>query len=156
MKARILIVDDHEIVREGICTLLERSRPEWEICGQSTNATDAVDAVEALKPDVVILDITMPGMSGFEAASLMRRLNPNSRILIFTMHSSERLENEVRDAGAQGYVLKSQAARDLVVAIDALLSGGTFFGSSESESSKKREDEKLGPQFSFRIAFANA
>jgi two-component system invasion response regulator UvrY len=128
MSARILIVDDHEIVREGIRTLISRSRPEWIICGEASDGEHAIEAVKTLKPDAVILDITMPGMSGLRAASQIAKLGLACRVLIFTMHESERLAAEVRKAGAQGHVLKSQAARDLIRAIEELLSGGTFFG----------------------------
>jgi DNA-binding NarL/FixJ family response regulator len=127
MSARILLVDDHEIVREGIRTLIARSRPEWEICGEARDGEEALEAVRALKPDVVILDITMPKMSGLEAAPRIAKLGLGCRVLIFTMHDSERLSSEVRQAKAQGLVLKSQASRDLIRAVDHLLSGGTFF-----------------------------
>jgi DNA-binding NarL/FixJ family response regulator len=127
MSAKVLIVDDHEIVREGIRRFLSTSRPDWDICGEATNGKQAIDAVQRLKPDVVILDITMPGMSGLEAATHIVKLNLGCRILIFTMHDSDRLTTEVQDAGAHGYVQKSQAARDLVIAIERLLKGGTFF-----------------------------
>jgi DNA-binding NarL/FixJ family response regulator len=126
MNPRILIVDDHEIVREGIRTLLGRSRPDWDICGEASNAMEALEAVKAQEPDIVILDITMPGMSGLEAAARINKLGVRSKILIFTMHESERLATEIRDVGARGYVLKSQAARDLVQAIERILAGGTF------------------------------
>ena len=132
MPARILIADDHEIVREGIRMLISRSRPEWEICGEAANGKDAMEAIQRLKPDVVVLDITMPGMSGLEVSSQVTKLDLASRVLIFTMHESEMLPGEVRRTGAQGYVLKSQAARDLIRAIDALLAGGTFFGTALS------------------------
>ena len=127
MSARILLVDDHEIVREVIRTLIARSRPEWEICGEARDGEEALEAVRALKPDVVILDITMPKMSGLEAAPRIAKLGLGCRVLIFTMHDSERLSSEVRQAKAQGLVLKSQASRDLIRAVDHLLSGGTFF-----------------------------
>jgi DNA-binding NarL/FixJ family response regulator len=127
MSARILLVDDHEIVREGIRTLIARSRPQWEICGEARDGEEALEAVRALKPDVVILDITMPKMSGLEAAPRIANLGLGCRVLIFTMHDSERLSSEVRQAKAQGLVLKSQAARDLIRAVDRLLNGGTFF-----------------------------
>jgi DNA-binding NarL/FixJ family response regulator len=130
MKARILIVDDHEVVREGIRTLLNRARPDWEMCGEAGKAEEALKAVGALNPDLVVLDITMPGTSGLEVARKIRKLKPPCRILIFTMHESNQLAAEVRETGAQGYVLKSQGARDLVVAIEALLGGGTFFGAT--------------------------
>lgn len=127
MPARILLVDDHEIVREGIRTLIARSRPEWEICGEARDGEEALEAVRNLKPDIVILDVTMPKMSGLEAAPRIAKLGLGCRVLMFTMHDSERLCSEVRQAEAQGLVLKSQAARDLIRAVDRLLSGGTFF-----------------------------
>jgi DNA-binding NarL/FixJ family response regulator len=131
MATRILLVDDHEIVREGIRTLITRSRPEWEICGEARDGEEALVAVRALRPDVVILDITMPKMSGLEAAPRIAKLGLGCRVLMFTMHDSERLSTEVRQAEAQGLVLKSQAARDLVRAVDRLLDGGTFFSQQQ-------------------------
>jgi DNA-binding NarL/FixJ family response regulator len=127
MKAKILVVDDHEIVREGIRRLLTRSRPEWEICGEAASGEQAVGAVEQMRPDVVILDISMPGMGGLEAASRIAKMGLGCRTLIFTMHESNRLDAEIRDIGAHGYVQKSQAARDLVLAIEHVLQGETFF-----------------------------
>jgi DNA-binding NarL/FixJ family response regulator len=137
MPARILIADDHEIVREGIRNLITKSHRDWEICGEATDGEQAVKAIAALKPDVVVLDITMPKMSGLEAAAQIARLGLHSRVLMFTMHESERLNVEVRQARAQGFVLKSQAARDLIRAVDCLLGGGTFFG-SECEPKAER------------------
>jgi DNA-binding NarL/FixJ family response regulator len=127
MNAKILIVDDHEIVREGIRTLLARARPQWEICGEATNGQLAIEAVKNLHPDIVILDVTMPVMSGLEAAPRIVALGSGARVLIFTMHQSDTFVSEVRNTGAQGYVVKSQASRDLILAIDSLLAGGTFF-----------------------------
>ena len=136
MPARILIVDDHEIVREGIRTLITRSRPEWEICGEANNGELAIEAVRTLKPDVAILDITMPKMSGLKAAAEIAKLGLACRILVFTMHDSKRLPIEVRQSGAQGFVLKSQAARDLVRAVDRLLAGETFFDMGSGDYSE--------------------
>lgn len=127
MPAKILIVDDHEVVRQGIRTIL-KSRTEWEVCGESTNGKEAVAAATALKPDVVILDITMPVMNGLQAALQIAELRLGCRVLIFTMHESKAIANDVREVGAQGYVLKSNAARDLILAIDSALAGDTFFG----------------------------
>jgi DNA-binding NarL/FixJ family response regulator len=130
MPARILIVDDHEVVREGIRTLITRARPQWEVCGEAASAIEAISACRALKPDVTVLDITMPGTSGLEAASAIA--DSGSRVLMFTMHESEHLATDVAEAGAHGYVLKSQAAKDLIRAIERLLGGGTFFGSDSN------------------------
>jgi DNA-binding NarL/FixJ family response regulator len=129
MAVRILIVDDHEIVREGVRSLIGKSRPEWRISGEATNGREAVEAVKILRPDVVVLDLTMPVMNGLEATTQIIGLGFGTRVLIFTMHESTRLSTEVREAGAKGCVLKSQAARDLTRAIDHLLEGGTFFES---------------------------
>ena len=139
MATKILIVDDHEIVREGIRTLITRARPNWEIIGEASSGAQAIDMCETLKPDAIVLDITMPGMSGLEAASKMAASRLKCRILMFTMHEGERLSGEVRQAGAHGFVLKSQAASDLIRAIDCLLAGGTFFG-SEPAAEKDASD----------------
>jgi DNA-binding NarL/FixJ family response regulator len=136
MPARILVVDDHEIVREGIRTLIARSRRGWQICGEARDGHEAIEAAKTLKPDVIVLDITMPTLSGLEAASQIAGMGLGCRILMFTMHESERLAVEVRQADAQGFVLKSQAARDLIRAIDCLLAGGTFFGSESGPTSE--------------------
>jgi len=127
MSAKILIVDDHVVVRQGLRSLLN-ARPDWEICGEAAAGEEAIHAVTNLKPDVVILDVTMPGMSGLEAASRIVALGTATRILIFTMHESLRMAVDVREAGAHGFVQKSQAARDLILAVERVLAGGTFFG----------------------------
>jgi len=128
MGPKILIVDDHEFIREGLRNLLSQTRPGWTVCGQASNGQEAVAAVKKLHPDAVILDLTMPVMNGLEAAVRIAKLDSHCRILIFSMHDSERLIVAVRDAGAQGFVLKSQAGKNLVAAIETLLGGGTFFG----------------------------
>jgi DNA-binding NarL/FixJ family response regulator len=152
MTARILIVDDHEVLREGLKSLLAKSRPEWEICGEASTGEQAIEFVQKQKPDVVILDITMPGMSGLEASSQMRKLGLDSPILIFTTHYSEHLGIEVRKAGAQGYVLKSHAALKLVMAIDVILAGGTFY--EDPSSSESAAQKKSKPSILFRQSFA--
>jgi DNA-binding NarL/FixJ family response regulator len=138
-----LIVDDHEVVRKGVRSVLQRSRPEWEICGEATDGHEAIQAAQHLKPDVVILDVTMPNMNGLEATPKIVKLS-KSRVLIFTMHESERIANEVRAAGAHGYVQKSQAGRDLVIAIDSILAGGTFFGGKGSLKPPPKSSPLLG------------
>ena len=155
MNPRILIVDDHEIVREGIRTLLARSGKNWEVCGEASNASDAIVAIKSLRPQVVVLDVSMPGISGLEAARLIGKLDLSTRVLIFTMHESAHLESEVRDAGAHGYVSKSQAARDLVHAIQTLLSGGTFFGGATGPSSGSGENPGRGSTYFSILAWPN-
>lgn len=123
MRPRILIVDDHAVMREGVRTLLSTLRPEWEICGEAADGHQAIESIKTLKPDVVILDVTMPIMSGLEAASRIRTLGLKCRILMFTMHESETVKAEIEKAGGDGYVRKSQPGGDLVDAIEGLLSG---------------------------------
>jgi DNA-binding NarL/FixJ family response regulator len=154
MTARILIVDDHEVLREGLKSLLAKLRPDWDICGEATDGDQAIESVQELKPDLVILDITMPRMSGLEASSRMRKLGLKIPILIFTTHDSERLETEVRQAGAQGYVLKSQAARNLVHAIDTILARGTFFGAPPKPAPAGSDKPNPGVRFFRGFALA--
>ena len=135
MGPRILIVDDHEIVREGLRNLLSQSKPGWVICGQGKNGEEAVSAVRDLAPDAVVLDISMPVMSGLEAARRIAKSGTACRILMFTMHKTDGLGQEARAAGAHGYVLKSQAARNLIVAIETILAGGTFFDAPANPNS---------------------
>lgn len=139
MAARILLADDHEVVRQGIRAILH-SRPEWEICGEAADGREAIRLTEELRPDVVIMDITMPHLSGLEASQEIAKLQLPSRVLIFTMHESNSLAPSVRKAGAQGYVVKSRAAQDLIDALDRLLGGGTFFDNPSPSGAK--EDEK--------------
>lgn len=131
MPPRILIVDDHEVVRQGVRTIL-RARPEWEVCGEAVNGREAVELAGKQDPDVIIMDITMPEMSGIEATQEITRLGLRPAVLIFTMHESRSLAEVVQQAGARGLVLKSRAARDLIEALDTLMGGGTFFGADRS------------------------
>jgi DNA-binding NarL/FixJ family response regulator len=142
---KILIVDDHEVVRQGVRAIISRSRAEWEICGEAATGTQALQAIQDLKPDVVVLDITMPDMSGLQVASQIARLHLRTALLVFTMHESERLVDEIRDAGAQGFVQKSRAARDLIAAIDALLAGQTFFGGPAKSGSGAGSSSEPNP-----------
>ena len=152
MSARILIADDHEVVRQGIRAILQ-ARPDWEICGEAVNGREAISLTKELNPDVVIMDITMPHMSGLEASQEIAKLQLPSRVLIFTMHESKSLAPSVRKAGAQGYVVKSRAAQDLIDALDRLLKGGTFFDnplpSAAKEGDKPNSDILLRQALSF-------
>ena len=151
---RILLADDHEIVLEGIRTILGRAQREWEVCGEARNGKEAVEMVRVERPDVVVLDVTMPVMSGLQAAKQIAQFDAHCRILIFTMHESERLGAEVQQTGAHGFVLKSQAARDLVRAIDALIAGETFYGSAPERKKAEKEKPDRGPLFCQALAWA--
>ena len=157
MPGRILIVDDHEVVRQGIRTILQ-ARPQWELVGEAVNGKDAVEKAQKLNPDVILMDITMPEMSGIEATREISRLKLSAGILIFTMHESKNLAETVREAGARGLVLKSHAARDLLDALETLMGGGTFFGPNKQgapEEGKGRKDRGLTFFVGLRLANAH-
>src|SRR2546425_2359609 len=129
---RILVADDHEVVRRGVRALLE-ARPGWEVCDEAADGREAVEKAIQSGPDVVILDIGMPVLNGLEAARQIRKVSPRCEVLILTMHESEQLIREVLAAGARGYVLKSDAGRNLENAVEALSRHKTFFTSSVAE-----------------------
>ncbi len=126
MSLRILLVDDHEVVRRGLSVLL-RAKPDWEVCGEASNGREAVEKALKLNPDVVILDVGMPNLNGLEATRQIVKARPEARILILTLHDSDTLVQEVLNAGARGFLLKSDAARDLVTAVEALQNNKTYF-----------------------------
>jgi DNA-binding NarL/FixJ family response regulator len=123
---RILIADDHEVARKGIRSLLE-TKMGWEVCGEATDGREAVECASRLKPDVLLLDIGMPNLNGLDATRQILATNPGARILILTVHDSDQVVREVLAAGARGFVLKSDAGRDLVAAVEALQNRRTFF-----------------------------
>ena len=110
MTIRILLVDDHPIVRQGLKTLLE-GHSEWEVIGEASDGAEAIEKAKDLHPDVMVLDVTMPRMNGLEACRLLRRQAPGLEILFVTQHDSPQMMREALDAGARGYVVKSNAAR---------------------------------------------
>jgi DNA-binding NarL/FixJ family response regulator len=118
MNLRILVVDDHPVVRRGLKNLLG-SHPGWEVIDEASDGVEAVDKSGQLAPDIVVLDLSMPRMSGLEACRLIRRNTPQSEVLIVTQHDSPQMMREAGDAGARGYVVKSNIARDLVRAVEA-------------------------------------
>jgi len=129
---RILIADDHELVRKGLRTVLE-NQPGWKVCGEAVNGRQAVDLARQLRPDVVVLDITMPELNGLEATRQIRKALPNAEVLILTMHESEQLVSEVLAAGARGYLLKADTSRLLVSAIESLSQHKPFFTGKVSD-----------------------
>ena len=129
---RILVADDHEIVRRGLVFLL-KSHAGWDVCGEARDGRQAVEKAVELRPDIVILDIGMPNLNGLEAARQLLRHNPQCKVLILTIADTDEVVRAVLDAGARGFVLKSDAVRDLVSAVEALQSNKTFFTSRVSE-----------------------
>jgi DNA-binding NarL/FixJ family response regulator len=133
MPVRILVADDHQVVRTGLRALLE-SKTGWQVCAEAANGREAVEKAGQLKPDVAVLDIGMPLLNGVEATRQIRKLSPQTEILILTMHDSELLIQEVLAAGAHGYILKDDADRNLVAAVDALRRHKPYLSSRVSES----------------------
>src|ERR1700729_330644 len=119
MKLRILLADDHEIVRRGLCALLQKHEG-WEVCGEASDGREAVEMAKQLKPDVVIVDIGMPHLNGLDTTRQLLQHDPQFKVIVLTITDSDQIIREALDAGARGFVLKSDAARDLVSAVEAL------------------------------------
>jgi DNA-binding NarL/FixJ family response regulator len=129
MPLTILVVDDEKMVRSALQRLLS-ARPEWKVVGEATDGLDAVSKARDLKPDVIIMDVTMPEMNGLQATPEIKKENPSIEILIFTQHDSDQIVREAQKAGASGYLLKSQA-HWLAAAVDAISQHKPFFQSKE-------------------------
>jgi DNA-binding NarL/FixJ family response regulator len=130
---RILIVDDHPVVRRGIRSLLA-PQPTLEIIAEASTGTEALELVKKSKPDLVILDLTMPEMDGLEASLKIREESPQTEVLVLTMHFADDIARDVLRSGARGYVLKSDADTELVAAIERIRNHGTFFTARLAES----------------------
>ena len=129
---RILIADDHEIVRQGIRAIIE-SHAGWEVCAEAIDGQETVEKVDQCNPDMVALDIGMPNLNGIEAARQILANCPVTNILMLTMHHSQQIVREVLGVGARGFLLKSDAGRDLVAAVEAVQHNKTFFTSQVTE-----------------------
>lgn len=123
---RVLIVDDHEAVRKGVCAILS-SRVDIEVCGEAVNGEEAIVKAKELKPDLIILDVTMPVLSGFDTAREIQKILPEVRILMLSTHESKQLVEEAKRLGVHGYVSKTQAGDVLLTAVDALISNQIFY-----------------------------
>ena len=142
---RILLADDHEVVRRGLRALLE-THPGWEVCGEAADGRAAVELAQKLSPDIVVMDIGMPQLNGFEATRQILERMRGIEVLVLSMHDSEQLVREVIGAGARGYVLKSDAGRDLVAAVEALLRRESFFSPSVASSMRAADLKAAGPK----------
>jgi DNA-binding NarL/FixJ family response regulator len=129
---RILIADDHDVVRAGLRQLL-LERKGWEVCGEASTGRQAAAMAAELKPDVVVMDIAMPELNGLEAARQIKKSLPKAEIVVLTLHLSDQLAYEIINAGIRGYVLKSDANRDLVSAVEAVGMHRPFFTAKVSE-----------------------
>jgi len=131
-RLRILIADDHELVRRGLKALLS-ARLDWTICAEAVSGREAVTLAAQHQPDIVIMDISMPGLNGLEATRRIRKTLPKTQVLILSLHYSDQLVREIVEAGARAYVLKSDAGRDLLTAVEALANKRSFFTSGAAQ-----------------------
>src|SRR5438093_7909965 len=116
---RIMIVDDHAVVRRGVRALLE-SHPGWEVSGEATTGREALDLARRLQPDIVVMDLSLPELNGLDATRQILKESPRTEVLVLTMHQSEELARNALQAGARGYVLKSDADENLIAAVESL------------------------------------
>ncbi len=130
---RILLADDHNVVRKGLRGILEEY-DDWMVCGEASNGRETVELALELKPDIVVLDLTMPELNGIEATRQIKKLLPHVEILIFTMHETEEMILSAFEAGARGFVLKSDDELELVEAIKVISRHKPFFTSAASEA----------------------
>ena len=129
---RILVADDHEMIRKGLRSVI-LPHEGWSICGEATNGREAVEMARRLRPNVVIMDVTMPELNGLDATRQIRKELPDCRVLILTMHESEQLIHEVLSVGASGYVLKTDAGNLVTTALESLSRRQPFFTSKVSK-----------------------
>jgi DNA-binding NarL/FixJ family response regulator len=145
---RILIADDHSVVRAGLRMLLE-SHEDWEVVAEASDGRDAVEKATKLRPDVAVLDIGMPLLNGVEATRRIRTTCPDTEILILTMHESDDLVQQVVNAGARGYVLKDEADRVLIAAVDSARQHKSYFSTRIVSS---RPGEEMTPPDGTRVS----
>jgi DNA-binding NarL/FixJ family response regulator len=132
-RTRVLVVDDHQIVRRGVAAVVRDAGPDWEVCGEASTGREGVAAATSLKPDIVVMDISMPEMNGLEATREILKENPKTEVLVLSMHESDQMVHDVLAAGARGYILKRDAGADLMIALAAVRQHKLFFTSRVSE-----------------------
>jgi DNA-binding NarL/FixJ family response regulator len=144
MTLTILLCDDHRLFREGLAALLLQRQPAWQVVAQAGDGDEAVRLAGDLAPDVVVLDVAMPGTSGIEAARQIRAQSPHTRIVALSMYGDAHYRRRMLAAGASAYVLKNEAGADLVAAIQAVLRGETFISPSLTAPSDHPASEAGG------------
>jgi DNA-binding NarL/FixJ family response regulator len=152
-RMRIMLVDDHEIVRQGIRSLIE-TIPEWTVCAEAADGQAALQLAEQMRPDVIVLDISLPKIGGLDVLVELKRMLPDAEILVLTMHDSERTIAQMLRAGCRGYLLKTETGEKLVEALTKVSRHQTYFSSSVSEtllqyyinSAEEHEHEQLTPR----------
>jgi two-component system, NarL family, response regulator NreC len=143
---RVLIVDDHAFIRRGVQTILH-SFPEWEFCGEAENGKEAIRLADELKPEVIIMDVSMPGLNGIEATRAIRKAQPDVKIVLLTLHESAELLRSAFRAGARGYLLKTDAEQELVKALTVVVGEGSYISPKmDSEVVKSVIQEMSGAQ----------
>jgi DNA-binding NarL/FixJ family response regulator len=136
-QVRILVADDHGVVRRGVKALLE-TESKWRVCAEAATGHEAIRRAKTDRPDVVVLDISMPDLNGFAVARQIRKVSPETKVLIFSVHDSEPIIREALDAGADAYICKSDLDRDLLEAVGAVLANKKFFGAKLTEFAVER------------------
>jgi DNA-binding NarL/FixJ family response regulator len=134
---RLIVVDDHAVIRRGVQGIL-RGFPEWELCGEAENGQEAIKLAESIKPEIIIMDVSMPGLNGLEATRIILNILPSTKVLLLTLHSSSELVRSAFRVGARGYVLKSDAEHELVRALNVLAGDGTYVSPGIDQHLAKR------------------
>lgn len=140
---RILVVDDHAVIRKGIQSILG-AWPEWQVSGEAANGEDAVQLTKDLKPDIVLMDISMPGMGGLEATRAIRKACPGAKVLLLTLHDSMEWVETALSAGARGYLLKSDTEGELMRALKVVAGNGIYASPSLDPDRVNRIVVQLG------------
>jgi two-component system, NarL family, nitrate/nitrite response regulator NarL len=161
MSKRIVVVDDHDVVRQGVRLIL-RSRPDWSVVDEASNGNEAVQKIKSQKPDLTILDISMPEKDGLEVLRDLKADGVVPKVLVLSMHNSKEVIAVVRDLGASGYILKTNAAQDLIRAMEDIFDGGFFFPGPSAKTSPsgapdtKTSDPSRGNLLRLRRGFSGA
>ena len=162
MSKRIVVVDDHDVVRQGVRLIL-RNRPEWSVVDEAANGVEAVQKIKSQNPDLTILDISMPEKDGLEVLRDLKAGGLTPKVLVLSMHNSKEVIAAVRDLGASGYILKTNAAQDLIRAMEEVFSGGSFFPGASTNPSTGTASEgtssnpgQKNPLFRLQLGFSGA